>query len=659
MKLGVGLLLLAALAVAGWLVFSGSGADDADPASAPATATTPLEAGRLGPGAEDLRREDAIPTEMTTPDRHEAAEEEAASSPAAWFRGRLLVVEGELPVAPLLSAVIFAAESPSSEDVTVRLTPGELSFEIPARAVISLCVLTLPEILRVVGVHGAATVSGHEVHFEAPTDGVIVDIAVIPHVGVLFLHDPSGAPLADAHAWHRVMDAGGSTTYGSTLGEDGLMIFNFESLANVGAAETVSFAVRHPPEIGYSESPSFAVKEFLLMPRPIVLRFGATERLNFRVLDPARSPIAGATVRIGDGGTSEASLEDGRVETLQSSPSAEDVVAEAPGYIEATLPITAAALGGQDLELWPASRLVLRATEKPPSGWSDLQAEIVFHGQEDASALLPERFQAGRFTENSGGTGVTSNRERMSYKLGTGFSEDGRVVVDGIHVDVPARVRVTYRGFTVLDERVPIQPGDGEHVVTVGPLPSRTRLHGRVVDPSGAPIAGVRCHAGDSFWGEEAQSGANGFFDLGEVAVGSVTQLRVAAPGFAPLRVEHLAEAGDTDSVGTLMLAQGRRVVVAMLDPDGAPCAPERRAGDPDWHPVLDVLGERMSPAEHPSVPLGPAEFLFTDLPEGIFPCHLRRGYREMEGEQTVSASSPRATITLTLSEWDWLNSPQ
>jgi hypothetical protein len=654
------LLLLALLAAAAWFVFSGSGAVTERDALAPHAAVPGrLEAGTRGTGAADgiLRTELTVTPAGTGDSSERAADAQNDASPVAWFRGQLRIISGELPLPPLLNAVTFPAGTSSRENSTVRLAPGELSFEIPTHSESSRCELTLPEILRVVRVHGHATGSNDVIYFDTPADGVIVEVEVKPHAGVLFLHDPSGEPLAFASGQHKVQGNGGSSTYSSTLGEDGLMIFDFKRLEDVGDAETVSFAVCRPPDIGYSESPEYPVAEFLLMSRPIVLRFGATERLRFRALDLARRPLTGATVRLGNGSISAPSLADGWIEALQSSPASENVVALAPGHIEATFPLTAAALSGQDLELWPASRLVLAGQEMPSSGWSDLDAEITFDGKEDVTTLAQNRFRAGRIVECAGSTTTSTSADRGWYQLKTSFSHEGRVVVDGIHADVPAHVSVTYRGFVVLDERVPIRPGDGEHRVQVGPLPEVVPLIGSVENFSGAPLAGVAVSASGSSWSHMIESGADGRFDLGVVAVGSVTRIRVSATGFAPIEVEHVAEAADTDSVGTLTLAPGRSVLVIILAPDGTPFVPLPDTVGATWYPAIEVFGEQVKPVEAPSTPSSEGNWLFADLPLGRFVVFVAP-FDEDDGH-AVDTTLSRTEVTLTEIEFEWLNASQ
>jgi len=656
------ILALVLLAAVGWLVLSGGG-QNAEEAAADAEA--PLaqpEAGALAAGSADLQRE-------ASPDP--AAEELGAHAvigsvlpgepdPIAWFRGQLRIVGGELPTPPILTAVVEPAERGDSVVREVRLDPRELTFAVPAHHLDANCRLQFGDLIRPVRSFGSAALDGNDVLFAAPAEGVIIEVEVKPHAGVRFLHDPSGEPLARAHAWHRVEDSGASSaTYSSVLDADGMMFFDFERLADVGGAESVTFSVSRPPDVGYSESAHFPVQEFLNLPRPVVLRFGATERLRFRVVDGARNPIPGASVRIGNGRATEVADAQGWFSALQSSPPEENVVAQAPGFITSTLPITAAARTGQELELQIASRVVVTGTEPPPGGWGQLDAEFTFTGKADSTTLLPSNFMPGRFAENGGGTGITSHSDELRFILGTSFSHQGRVVVDGIHVDVPVRVIVRYRGFTVLDERVPLQPGDGEHAVQVGPLPALVPLTGIAEDASGAPLAGVTVTASSGSWEQEAVSGEAGRFDLGVVAVGSTTQVKLRLSGYGIQQVEHVAEAADTDSVGRIRLTTGRSVILQILGPDGAPYVAQPGTFGASARPVLQVFGGQVRPEEHPAVALGAGEWIFTDLPAGTFRCFIQSDWIEVVQTIELDTTQPRATLNIGQLDLDRMNSKE
>jgi hypothetical protein len=384
-----------------------------------------------------------------------------------------------------------------------------------------------------------------------------------------------------------------------------------------------------------------------------VLRFGATQALRFRIVDGAGKPIAGASVRIGSGGGGvEAELSDanGYVGALQSAPPADEVEAEAPGYISARHPIAPAAATGQELVLQLASSVTLIGTEAPPDGWGALDAEFVFRAKEDASSLTRHTFQPGRFEEGGGSTWISSSGDEMRYSLKTSFSDAGRVVLDGIHADVPVHVTVRYRGHPLYDDRVPIRPGDGAHEVRMPPLPALVPLGGIAEDATGAPLPGVAASAG----GAKAVSGADGRFDLGLVAVGSVNQVLLEKRGYARKSVGHVAAAGDALPLGRVRMEAGLSLVVQVLGPDGAPYVPVPGSRGTDARPVLEVFGETVEPVQAGS---GAAtEYRFEDLPAGAFACWLQADWMEIGGRTTLDSAHPRATLTLSAADLELLN---
>ncbi len=655
------LLMIAVGAAAAWLLFSGDAGVAPDAAAGLAARAARPEAGRLegdlasAPAGTAIERSAAQPA---TAAAGATAQAPAERAPAGWFRGRLRVVSGELTLPPLLTARQVVSGSPELSLAwdDVRVDPRTLEFEVAATDAASVCRMKLPPLLKAVGALGGELEESGRVRFAGMDTPLVIDVEVKPHAAVLFLHAVTGEPLAGAQVHHRVEAEGSSTSYGAELGPDGLLLFDFERLGDVEGAETITFSARRPPDIGASDAPAFPVDEFLRLPRPVVLRFAPTELLHFRVIDPGRRPIAGASVIIGHGGDDARTDAEGRIAVLQSSPTSATVRAEAAGFLSSELPIEASAASQQDLMLWPASRLVIEGVAAPPAGWQGLEAEISFDGKADSSILTPESFRAGRFVENDGGTMISQNTTDLKFEMSTGFSPAGRVVVDGIHADVPARVLVRFRGFVVLDERVPFAPGDGEHRLSLPAMPECVALRGRVLDERGAPVAGASLRLLTSGMVRElsAASGADGAFELGGVPVGGSVEVLVRAAGFAPRKFSHVAASGDDKSMGDLTLVAGRSLRLQVLGPDGLPLPTAN-----DWSPTLRVFGENVTPQTAPGVPLAAGEFLFIDLPEGNWACSIQRGYQRWGGEHLVNPASGNATITLTAEEVEWLTRPQ
>ncbi len=659
----IGVVVLA-LGAAAFFLLQAPSSDPADAGEVVETAApvppAPGELGALGAGSGEIARDAAeIPeADGSAATADSAAGRAAAEVPAAWFRGQLRIVEGTLPTPPRLRATLSPAPDALSATHSTVVKPGELTFEIPSALQDSQCDVELPSFLVPVAVHGPAQLDGEKLHFPQPADGVIVDVEVRPHAGVLFLHDPSGEPLAGANAWSEMNDGeGSSTSWGETLDADGMLYFDFARIADFEAAKTIFFSVSRPPDIGTSRSPDYATADLPLMPQPIVLRFASSQPLHFLVQDTKGKPVAGATVRIGGRDDSAPSGEDGKITAAQTTPASEDFVAEAPGFVGATLAISPAAAREQLIVLAPASWIELVGQQMPPGGWDELDAEFRFDGKADASSIIGERFQPGRIRESAGGVSSSYNRDSLQFQIRTSFSSEGRVLLDGIHADVPATVRVTYRGQTLLEQRVPLQPGDGGHHVDLPPLPEFVPLRGTVVDSSGAPLAGVRVRSNSGWHGAtSAETDAHGVFDLGVIGQGATVQLGFSMAGRGRHQLEYTGLSGDADSVGVVTLGATRALTVQLLAEDGVPFVPLAGTNGVRARPVLEFFGEEIAPAAQGA---GAGEWLFEDLPAGPLQFVMQSGRGYGLQEFNVLTTDPRVALHLNAETLVQLRAPE
>lgn len=569
-----------------------------------------------------------------------------AAEPKAWFRGSLRIVQGELPTAPRLEATVMPAGGNLSEPLSVALDARELSFAVPADSAAATCTLRLPDFLQPVQVLGEARLDGQDVVFAAPAEGVIVEVEVLPHAGVLFLHDPSGQPLANAEAWSELRDGeGSSTTWGGNLDADGMLYFDFARLRDFEEAKTVTFSVSRPPDVGHSSSPDFPTADLPLMPQPIVLRFASSQQLHFLVMDTDGKPIPDATIRVGGNDAGAVSGADGRIRALQTIPPAENLQAEAPGFVATWHGITSAAATEQLIVLARASWIELVGQEEPPGGWDELDAEFRYDGKADASALLGERFQPGRVRVSNGGSSTSNDRTDLRFQVRTSFSPEGRVLLDGIYADVPATVTVSYHGQTFLEQRVPLQPGDGAHRIELPPLPEFVPLRGVVVDATGAPLAGVRARSstgGHSI--SSAETNAQGEFDLGMLAAGATVQLGFSKEGRGRQQMEFTGRAGDERSVGVVTLGAPRSLLVVVVAEDGAPFVPQAGTAGVGARPALSFFGESVEPTAQGA---GPGEWLFDNLPGGTLRFALLNARGHELTDFSVTTSEPRAVLRL------------
>jgi len=658
----IGVVVLALGAAAFFLLQEpSSGPADAGAAaetSAPAP-PAPGELGAFGSGSGAIERDAAeIPAADSGAAAAAAAGRAAADAPAAWFRGQFRIVEGTLPVPPRLRATLFPAPDALSATHSTVVRPGDLTFEIPTALKESQCDVELPSFLVAVAVHGPAQMDGDKLHFPQPADGVLVDVEVRPHAGVLFLHDPSGEPLAGASAWSELSDGqGSSTSWGETLDADGMLYFDFERIAEMEGAQIIHFSVSRPPDIGTSRSPEYATADLALMPQPIVLRFASSQLLHFLVQDTAGKPVPGATVRIGDGDDSAPSGADGKITAAQTTPASEELEAEAPGFVRVAQAISPAAAREQLIVLAPGSWIELVGQQAPPSGWDELDAEFRFDGKADASSIIAERFQPGRIRVSAGGVSSSYNRSDLKFQIRTSFSSEGRVLLDGIHSDVPASVLVTYQGQPVLDQRVPLQPGDGGHRVELPPLPEFVPLIGVVIDARGEPLAGVLVRNGTGNHGAtRAVTDAQGVFDLGMIGAGVTVRLGFSLAGFGRQQLEYTGTPDDPDSVGAVVLGATRSLTVQLLAEQGAPFVPLAGTHGVRARPVLEFFGEEVAPAAQGA---GAGEWLFEDLPAGPlrFVMLTGRGYG-LQGFDVLT-NDPRVVLQLSAGTLEQLRAPE
>ena len=640
--------LLLALAAAGYFLLAEPEKNLAPSGSAEADRTDGApEAGVISELAGEIERSSASEGESAAPElAHGGIGAAGAAEPKAWFRGSLRIVKGELPVPPRLEATVVPDGRNISGQVSVALDARELSFAIPADTVKASCRLHLPSFMIPVQVLGAAQLDSFDISFPAPADGVIIEVEVLPHAGVQFLHDPSGQPLAGAEAWTELRDGqGSSSTWDSRLDADGMLFFDFKHLADFDTANTITFSVARPPDVGSSSSPDFDTADLPLLPKPIVLRFASSKQLHFLVQDTRGKPIAGAVITVGGLGETEPSGADGKITALQSAPAAESLDIRANGFVSARLPVTPAAATEQLVVLTSASWIELVGHQVPPGGWAELDAEFKFDGRTDASALFGERFQPGRIRESAGGSSSSKNRTDLRFLIRTSFSPEGRVVLDGIYSDVPATVTVSFHGQTFLVQRVPLQPGDGAHRIELLPLPEFTPLRGIVVDASGAPLAGahVRSSSGGNATGS-AMSNAKGEFDLGVLPAGTTVQLGFTKAGYGRQQIEFTGRAGDAQSVGVVTLPAPQPAIVLLVTPDGVPYVPKAGTKGVGARPVLHFFDEILEPAAQGS---GPGEWVFEDRPNGA----LRFVVLTVQGEELAEFSivSPESRTLLRL----------
>lgn len=653
--------LLLVLGGTAWWLLAGSGADRSNSAAEVTEAARAApDPGRLPDEGVHSGEEPAEPDPEAATSRSTVGEE-PRQAPAAWFRGRLRIVAGSLALAPRLQAILLDADG-SGAPQPLRVDAASLSFEIPAWSTELHCRLSFPDHLAPVAAFGGATLSEGAVSLPGPGDGFLIDVAAKPHLAVQFLHDPSGEPLAQARVTSQLSAQGGATSWSELLDDQGMLIFDLERRRNMEHAEFLSFTVARPPDVGSSDSAPIPCADLALLPQPLILRFASTPRLRFRIVDPQREPIEGAQVWLGGGAifefSEQLSDEQGRASAPQSSPPVGQVRVQADGFLTAEEPLTAASEVEQEVMLWPSSWIEVVGAEAPDEGWAQLDLEIRFDGNADGSLLSTQRFQTGRFTESSGGTGTESSRERRYYKHTTSFSPQGRAKLDGIHVDVPATVRVTYRGATMLETRVPIRPGDGGHLVEVPNLPELVEVRGRVVDRAGAPIAGVEIRARFSPRDSASiESGADGEFRAGGLVPGMSVRLVFMEPGYGCEVLDYLVEARDDDSVGDVVLAPAASLTVLVLRPDGSPYVAQPGMVGVGFAPRVMWREVAISPSADRSG-LSAGEWRYLEVPAHGTGMLLQYPGERMfsHAEQELPAGAARCTITLSEKAAAWLD---
>lgn len=147
-------------------------------------------------------------------------------------------------------------------------------------------------------------------------------------------------------------------------------------------------------------------------------------------------------------------------------------------------------------------------------------------------------------------------------------------------------------------------------------LQTGVRVAGRVVDPDGAPIEGVRV---TSNWAmREAETDADGRFELGGIEPGPVG-LYAEARGMAPVLAE-LGELSDRARIDDheIVLGDGLALRGVVRWPDGAPATGalvvatkrmDAAADDEDWLPFAEIETDSDAEGRFALLGLGPSRF--------------------------------------------------
>ena len=168
-------------------------------------------------------------------------------------------------------------------------------------------------------------------------------------------------------------------------------------------------------------------------------------------------------------------------------------------------------------------------------------------------------------------------------------------------------------------------------------LPEAVRISGRVTDPSGNPIAGVRVQArGESGDAGSSPAADDGTFEIRNLAPGSYSiQVRSATPGWSDARVDGVE--GGTRGM-EIKLARSLAITGKVLGPDGGPAPGRGRIR------VLDRDGKQVASTRWD----GQGGFALSGLTEGSFTLHARvDGTPALVGTATARAGADPIEIRL------------
>ena len=323
--------------------------------------------------------------------------------------------------------------------------------------------------------------------------------------------------------------------WGESVVADAAGSFRFES----APPGLIDLAARPAPESGALEARGEVVVQ-TGRSREVELRCAPGQTLRGRVLGAI--PAGGARLVIW---SAEGSAADAR--TTRSAP---DGSFELRGLEPGELWLTA---HGAGTSAGPASIMVPLGADPEPVELS-LGADQALRGRVLAASDAGER-PAGGVQLVLTGPSVTLNARSDS---------------EGSFAFPPApvgeyRIQALHPGYVALDEALRFAPGDPPLWVELTPA---ARLSGRVLTPSGQPLAGARVEAR---WSRELAtlSDASGAYSLGGLPPGPI-QIRVAARGYGAGADELLLQAGEVVA-RDLIVVDPAQVSGRVLDGAGAP----------------------------------------------------------------------------------------
>ena len=430
---------------------------------------------------------------------------------------------------------------------------------------------------------------------------------------------PDGAPAAGARVevrpsssrWRGSRDPGGDLPPAPTIvAEDGS--FRIDSVPRTDALVAVASL---EGRVGAASDPFTMAAGGSV--EGLELRLGAGGVLVGKVTGPEGRPVAGARLRLnvrrpqGQGpvpARNANSDSEGAFRFEGVAPGTATATADAEGFVRKTV---------QGIEI--------REGEEASAEIS-LEAGLAIRGRVMDSTGAPAagvRVRA-RNTDRRPPSGVRQGSARTA--------RDGTFVVP----DLPA-------GSFDLETTSSDHPrGTFAGAVPGGPpveirLPEGVRISGRVTDPSGSPLAGVRLQArGESGTSGAATSAADGTFEIRNLPPGSYSlQARSTAPGWTDARVDGVE--GGTRGV-EIRLAKSLGISGRVLGPDGGPAPGRGRIR------VLDRDGKQVASTRWD----GQGGFTLSNLAEGSYTLNARAdGPPVLAGTATARAGADPIEIRL------------
>ncbi len=518
---------------------------------------------------------------------------------------------------------------------------GAFRYLLESAQTVSFLILRDP--LRIRRAILAEVVTESAVRVDGAREGVEIEVEVLPHVDFLVLNAEDRSPLPRQEC-SAIIHSGPNDSMMLGTATDGLGHARIARERLIQATR-LDFQVHNPPT-GSSFSQQWQVEELLTRNGPVEILVRAGPVIAFRAHDAFVQPVAGAFPRLG-WSQKNPTGPDGLGEYRDTVPHSESVLFSAPGHLDTTISVPDPPFALLDVLMHRASTLTLRLTDWHRESTTAYRADVRFLREGTPSAPEPREHQTGRPTHGllrmghyylSGGP--------VAAKIELTFAEDGVVVLDGIHSDLPAEIVIHLAGIPLHRELVQFTLDGVTRVISTDGRFAARAVGGCVVDETGAPVAGAAVYLGEhkAYYLADSTDAA-GVFRFSPLPQQAEVLAWTQPNGH--LRGEILISAGSHDLSGLQIVApREREVHLTIIGPDGAPLA--ESGGRRVWPEAFLADGTQVGEAnstDRAESELPAGEWRMTELPPGFVV--FRAQTSELAGELTHHTDEPRATLIL------------